>query len=78
MPAVNAATKENVMRTFRNSPVAMLAIGIVCAAALAGCPRQGEGPAERVGKTMDKGVSAVGHGIEKTGDAIEDTAEGRR
>jgi hypothetical protein len=59
------------------SPLSILAIGVVCAAALAGCPRQGEGPAERVGKGMDKGVSAVGHGIEKTGDAIEDAAEGR-
>lgn len=59
------------------SPLSILAIGVVCAAALAGCPRQGEGPAERVGKTVDKGVGAVGHGIEKTGDAIEDAAEGR-
>ncbi len=59
------------------SPLAVVAIGIVCAAALAGCPRQGEGPAERVGKTMDKGVSAVGRGVEKTGEAIGDAAEGR-
>ena len=66
------------MRKIINRPLSVLAIGVVCAAALAGCPRQGEGPAERVGKTMDKGVSAVGQGIEKTGDAIEDTAEGRR
>jgi hypothetical protein len=66
------------MRTLKNSPVAVLAIGVVCAAALAGCPRQGEGPAERVGKTVDKGAAAVGRGVEKTGDVIEDTAEGRR
>jgi predicted small secreted protein len=59
------------------SPLSILAIGVVCAAALAGCPRQGEGPAERVGKGVDSGVSAVGRGIEKTGDAIEDAAEGR-
>jgi hypothetical protein len=66
------------MRTIRKSPIAVLALGVVCAAMLAGCPRQGEGPAERVGKTMDKGAAAVGHGVERTGDAIEDAAEGRR
>jgi hypothetical protein len=66
------------MRTFKNSPIAILAIGVVCAAALAGCPRQGEGPAERVGKTVDRGAAAVGRGVEKTGDVIEDTAYGRR
>ncbi|MFN2426151.1 MAG: hypothetical protein ABR587_06855 [Candidatus Binatia bacterium] len=60
-----------------STPSYLVAAVAVCAAVLAGCPRQGEGPAERVGKTVDKGAAAVGHGIEKTGDAIERTAEGR-
>lgn len=62
----------NIQRT-----MAIAALGLVCATFLAACPRQGEGPAERVGKTMDKGVSTVGQGIEKTGDAIDDAASGR-
>lgn len=61
----------------RKTTVTALALGFLCTAVLAGCPRQGEGPAERVGKTMDKGAAAVGRGIEKTGDAIEDAATGR-
>ncbi len=36
------------------------------------CP----GPAERVGKTMDKGVAKVGEGLEKAGEAIQGTAQG--
>lgn len=55
----------------------IVTIGLACAIALAGCPRQGEGPAERVGKTMDKGAAAVGKGVAKTGEAIEDAATGR-
>lgn len=61
----------------RTNKLFILAAGLACAAVLAGCPHRGEGPAERVGKGMDKGVQAVGHGIEKTGDAIENTAGGK-
>jgi hypothetical protein len=77
VPVVSDATKEQTMRNFKLRPLTILAAAALCTTALAGCPRQGEGPAERVGKTMDKGVSAVGRGVEKTGDAIEDAAEGR-
>jgi len=66
------------MRTSNRKTFFLLAAAIACTTVLAGCPHQGEGPAETVGKTVDRGVGAVGHGIEKTGDAIEDTAEGRR
>ena len=65
------------MRQSTLSPLAILTISAACAAFLAACPRQGEGPAERVGKTMDKGAAAVGRGVEKTGEAIEDTATGK-
>ena len=44
---------------------------------LAGCPRQGgEGPAERVGKSIDRGAAKVGEGLEKAGEAIQDAAGG--
>jgi hypothetical protein len=65
------------MRNSKLSPVLAVATGLICAAVIAGCPRQGEGPAERVGKTMDKGAAAVGRGVEKTGDAIEGAATGK-
>ena len=52
-------------------------VALASATLFTACPRQGEGPAERVGKTMDKGAAAVGHGIEKTGEAIEGAAEGK-
>lgn len=65
------------MSSFRLRPVSVLLVASFCAAALAGCPKNGEGPAERVGKSMDKGAAAVGRGIEKTGDAIEDAATGQ-
>ncbi len=59
------------------SPLIFATVGLVCTALLAGCPRQGEGPAERVGKSMDKGAAAVGRGIEKTGEAIQGAATGQ-
>jgi len=65
------------MRKSSYRPFAVLTLSLVCATLLAACPRQGEGPAERVGKTMDKGVGAVGHGVEKTGEAIEGAATGK-
>lgn len=57
--------------------VSLVSLSLACAVALAGCPRQGEGPAERVGKTMDKGAAAVGKGVRKTGEAIEGAATGQ-
>lgn len=65
------------MRKNSLHPFAVLTITVACAGLLAGCPRQGEGPAERVGKTMDKGVGAVGKGVAKTGEAIEGAATGK-
>lgn len=65
------------MRNSKLSRVLVGVTGLVCAAVIAGCPRQGEGPAERVGKSMDKGAAAVGRGVEKTGEAIGDAAKGR-
>lgn len=65
------------MRKTSLRPVSFLVVGAACAALLTGCPKQGEGPAERVGKTMDKGAAAVGRGIEKTGAAIEGAATGK-
>jgi hypothetical protein len=58
-------------------PLAVLGISVFCAGLLSACPHRGEGPAERVGKSMDKGAAAVGRGIEKTGNAIEGTATGK-
>ena len=65
------------MRTFHARPPAVLILGVACATKLSACPHRGEGPAERVGKTMDKGVAAVGHGVAKTGQAIEGAASGK-
>ena len=58
----------------------IVAVSIIAAASatlLTACPKRGEGPAERVGKSMDKGAAAVGRGIEKTGNAIEGAATGK-
>lgn len=65
------------MRNHTLRPLAVVVLGTVCAAFLSACPHQGEGPAERVGKSMDKGAAAVGKGIQKTGDAIEGAATGK-
>ena len=65
------------MNKSRRQPLAIVTISLVCATVLAGCPHQGEGPAERVGKSMDKGAAAVGRGIGKAGDAVEGAATGK-
>lgn len=65
------------MRKSSLRPFAVLTISAVCAAFLSACPHQGEGPAERVGKTMDKGAAAVGKGVKKTGEALEGAATGK-
>ena len=65
------------MRKNTLRPFAVLTIGVACATLLTACPHRGEGPAERVGKTMDKGVAAVGKGVQKTGSAIEGAATGK-
>lgn len=61
----------------RKSTFTVAVVSLLVTTVLAGCPRQGEGPAERVGKSMDKGAAAVGRGIEKTGEAISDAATGQ-
>lgn len=65
------------MRKNTRRPLLVLSLSLVCATLLAACPRQGEGPAERVGKTMDNGAAAVGRGVSKTGEAIEGAATGK-
>jgi hypothetical protein len=46
-------------------------------AALSACQKQ-EGPAEKVGKQVDKAVEKVGQQIEKAGDSIQDAAKGEK
>jgi hypothetical protein len=65
------------MRQITLRPLAMFTIGAACATLLTACPHQGEGPAERVGKAADKGVAAVGKGVEKTGEVIQGAATGK-
>lgn len=65
------------MRRSTLRSLAIMTISAACAAFLTACPHQGEGPAERVGKSMDKGVAAVGKGVAKTGEAIEGAATGK-
>lgn len=65
------------MRKSSLRPLAVLTISVACAAFLTACPHQGEGPAERVGKSMDKGAAAVGKGVRKTGEALEGAATGK-
>lgn len=68
---------RNTMHTPIRRPLAVLAIGLACSAFLSACPHQGEGPAERVGKSMDKGAAAVGRGVSKAGQAVEGAATGK-
>lgn len=42
--------------------------------ALPGCEKQG--PAEQAGETIDNAVEKAGDQIEKTGDALKDSAQG--
>ncbi|MFA6972092.1 MAG: hypothetical protein WC208_11920 [Gallionella sp.] len=49
----------------------------VLIAALAGCQKP-EGPAEHVGKEVDKATEEVGQKIEKAGDDIQDAAKGNK
>ena len=44
-------------------------------AALSGCQKQ-EGPAEHVGKEVDKAIEKAGQKIEKAGESIQDAAKG--
>jgi hypothetical protein len=63
------------MKKKRLSAIAVLGIAVICSITLTACPnRRGEGPAERVGKTMDDGAAAVGRGVEKTGEVLQDAS----
>jgi len=64
------------MMKFRNSAIAAAAIGALIAG-LSGCQKQ-EGPAESVGKEIDKAIGTVGQNIEKAGEKIQDAAKGAR
>jgi hypothetical protein len=56
-------------------PTSTALMAVVFIAALAGCQKQ-EGPAERVGKEVDKAAENVGQQIEKAGESIQDAAKG--
>lgn len=63
------------MKNDKAKKLGVLAVVLCCATFLTACPhRRGEGPAERVGESMDKGAAAVGRGVEKTGEAIQDAS----
>ncbi len=55
---------------------AALAISVMLVA-LSGCQKK-EGPAEQAGKQVDQATAQVGEQIEKTGDAIQDAAKGKK
>jgi hypothetical protein len=50
-------------------------LAAILLAVLPACHGPG-GPATRTGRAVDNAVYHVGHGIERTGDAIEDVATG--
>lgn len=64
------------MMKFRNSAIAAAAIGVLLAG-LSGCQKQ-EGPAENVGKEIDKVIGKVGQNVEKAGEKIQDAAKGTK
>lgn len=41
-----------------------------------GCQKHEDGPAEHVGKALDKAVDKVGQSVEKAGEKIQDAAKG--
>jgi len=61
------------MIKYKNSAVALLAMGVM-ALALSACQKQ-EGPAEKAGKEVDQAVSTAGQKIEDAGKQIQDTAK---
>ena len=46
-------------------------------AILSGCEKP-EGPAEHAGKEIDKAADTAGQNLEKTGEAIQDAAKGKK
>lgn len=49
---------------------------VVLMLGISGCPRK-EGPAERAGKQVDQTVEKGGEQLEKAGENVQDTAEGK-
>jgi hypothetical protein len=64
---------ENRMRKIINI-IAFALAALALAFGLSACERK-EGPAERAGKQLDKGIESVGKKIEKTGQQIQDAAQ---
>ena len=61
------------MTTIGNSVIASMAIsGLMLA--LSGC-QEPEGPAERAGKQIDRGIIKAGQVLEETGKKIQDAAK---
>lgn len=61
---------------FSNGAIAAAAIGALIAG-LSGCQKQ-EGPAEHVGKEIDKVMGKAGQNVEKAGKKIQDAAKGAK
>jgi hypothetical protein len=66
------------MMKFGKSAMTAMALSVLMAGlSLSGCQKQ-EGPAERAGKAIDKGVEKAGQQIEKAGENIQDAAKGAK
>lgn len=61
---------------FKKSIAGILAVSVL-AAMLSGCEKPA-GPAEQAGKEIDKAADTAGQKIEKAGEAIQDTAKGKK
>ena len=63
-------------------PVTGLVAALAMSAALAGlhgCKKEDSGgPAERAGKQVDRAMDKAGKQVEKAGEAIQDTARGKK
>jgi hypothetical protein len=58
-------------------PMASLIAMSVLATMLYGCQKP-EGPAEQAGKEIDKATDTAGQKIEQAGEAVQDTAKGKK
>jgi hypothetical protein len=45
---------------------------------LYGCKQESGGPGERAGKQVDRAMDKAGQQVEKAGEAIQDTARGKK